>query len=181
MQVVSRPIGRARVHFEAPGHERLKGKMTAFLKWFNAPGEMDLVLKSALAHFWFVTIHPFEDGNGRIARAIADLLLARSEKTAQRFYSMSSQIQQERNAAAQQCATCCNTRRAFTNSATTCNNAPLRCGEQDVAVQILSLRPFSLSGPDRAKDLWRRLDSNRELGAAGGGAHGSPVHPINRV
>ncbi len=98
MQVVSGPIGREKVHCEAPGHDRLKGEMSAFLKWFNAPAEMDLVLKSALAHFWFVTIHPFEDGNGRIARAIAGLLLARSEKTSQRFYSMSAQIRQERSA-----------------------------------------------------------------------------------
>jgi Fic family protein len=98
MQVVSGPIGREKVHFEAPGHDRLKGEMSAFLKWLNSSAEMDLVLKSALAHFWFVTIHPFDDGNGRIARAIADMMLARSEKTAQRFYSMSSQIQQERNA-----------------------------------------------------------------------------------
>jgi len=97
MQVISGPIGREKVHFEAPGHDRLRAEMSAFLKWFNAPSEIDLVLKSALAHFWFVTIHPFEDGNGRIARAIADMLLARSEKTSQRFYSMSAQIQQERN------------------------------------------------------------------------------------
>jgi Fic family protein len=72
--------------------------MSRFLIWFNASPDTDLVFKSALAHFWFVTIHPFEDGNGRIARAIADMLLARSEKTSQRFYSMSSQIQQERKA-----------------------------------------------------------------------------------
>jgi len=98
MQVVSGPIGREKVHFEAPVHCRLKKEMGAFLKWFNAKEETDLVLKSALAHFWFVTIHPFEDGNGRIARAIADMMLARSEKTAQRFYSMSAQIQQERKA-----------------------------------------------------------------------------------
>jgi len=98
MQVVSGPIGRERVHYEAPSHDRLKAEMFAFLKWFNSERETDLVLKSALAHFWFVTIHPFEDGNGRIARAIADLLLARSEHAAQRFYSMSAQIQQERNA-----------------------------------------------------------------------------------
>ncbi len=98
MQVVSGPIGREKIHFEAPGHERLKAEMSAFIKWFNSENQTDLVLKSALAHFWFVTIHPFEDGNGRIARAIADLLLARSENTAQRFYSMSAQIQQERNA-----------------------------------------------------------------------------------
>ncbi len=98
MQVVSGPIGREKVHFEAPGHERLKHEMAAFLKWLNSAPETDLVLKSALAHFWFVTIHPFEDGNGRIARAIADMILARSEKTVQRFYSMSAQIQKERNA-----------------------------------------------------------------------------------
>jgi Fic family protein len=96
MQVVSGPLGRERVHYEAPAHERLKMEMTRFLKWFNAPPETDLVLKSALAHFWFVTIHPFDDGNGRIARVIADLLLARSEKSSQRFYSMSAQIQRER-------------------------------------------------------------------------------------
>jgi Fic family protein len=98
MQVVSGPIGREKVHFEAPGHGRLKKEMAVFLKWFNAKEETDPVLKSALAHFWFVTIHPFEDGNGRIARAIADMMLARSERTAQRFYSMSAQIQQERKA-----------------------------------------------------------------------------------
>lgn len=98
MQVVSGPIGREKVHFEAPGHDRLKGEMAAFLKWFNASDKTDLVLKSGIAHLWFVTIHPFEDGNGRIARAIADLLLARSENTAQRFYSMSAQIRQERSA-----------------------------------------------------------------------------------
>ncbi len=96
MQVVSGPIGREKIHFEAPGHERLKAEMSTFLKWFNASPDTDLVLKSALAHFWFVTIHPFEDGNGRIARAIADMMLARSEQTSQRFYSMSAQIQQER-------------------------------------------------------------------------------------
>jgi len=98
MQVVSGPIGREKVHFEAPSHDRLKTEMAAFLKWLNTDTGTDLVLKSALAHFWFVTIHPFEDGNGRIARAIADMMLARSEKTSQRFYSMSAQIQQERSA-----------------------------------------------------------------------------------
>jgi Fic family protein len=98
MQVVSGPIGREKVHYEAPDYDRLKDEMSAFLKWFNSESETDLVLKSALAHFWFVTIHPFEDGNGRIARAIADMMLARSEKNAQRFYSMSAQIQQERSA-----------------------------------------------------------------------------------
>jgi Fic family protein len=98
MQVVSGPIGRETVHYQAPGHERLKKEMTRFIKWFNTAPEMDPVMKSALAHFWFVTVHPFDDGNGRIARAIADMMLARSEKSPQRFYSMSSQIQRERNA-----------------------------------------------------------------------------------
>lgn len=96
MQVVSGPYGREKVHYEAPSYGRLKKEMTHFIKWFNASSEADLVVKSALAHFWFVTIHPFDDGNGRIARAIADMMLARSEKSSQRFYSMSSQIQHER-------------------------------------------------------------------------------------
>lgn len=97
MQVVSGPIGHETVHYEAPGRERLKKEMTRFIQWCNTPPEMDPVIQSALAHFWFVTIHPFDDGNGRIARAIADMMLARSEKSAQRFYSMSSQIQRERD------------------------------------------------------------------------------------
>ena len=71
--------------------------MQSFLKWFEAPPGMDLVLKAALAHLWFVMIHPVDDGNGRIARAIADMVLARSENSPQRFYSMSAQIRQERN------------------------------------------------------------------------------------
>jgi Fic family protein len=98
MQVVSGPVGRERVHYEAPIASRLKKEMRAFLKWFNADSGIDLVLKSAIAHLWFVTIHPFEDGNGRIARAIADMALARSEKSSQRFYSMSAQIRVERKA-----------------------------------------------------------------------------------
>jgi Fic family protein len=98
MQVVSGPIGREKVHYEAPDFDRLKKEMARFIKWCNNSSDIDPVIKSALAHFWFVTIHPFEDGNGRIARAIADMMLARSEKTSQRFYSMSSQIQRERNA-----------------------------------------------------------------------------------
>ena len=98
MQVVSGPIGREQVHYEAPDAKRLKKETARFLKWCNTPPTVDPVIQSALAHFWFVTIHPFEDGNGRIARAIADLMLARSEKTAQRFYSMSAQIQRERKA-----------------------------------------------------------------------------------
>jgi Fic family protein len=96
MQVVSGPMGKERVHYEAPGAERLKREIKRFLNWFNKDDGMDLVLKAGVAHLWFVTIHPFDDGNGRIARAIADMLLARSERTAQRFYSMSSPIRQER-------------------------------------------------------------------------------------
>ena len=98
MQVISGPIGRERVHFEAPAAARLPDEMARFLAWFEGEGALDPVLKAALAHLWFVTIHPFEDGNGRIARAIADMALARSEGTPQRFYSMSSQIQRERSA-----------------------------------------------------------------------------------
>ena len=98
MQVVSGPIGRERVHFEAPAAALLSQEMGAFLDWFNAPPDIDEVLKAALAHLWFVTIHPFDDGNGRIARAIADMALARSEGSPQRFYSMSSQIRRERAA-----------------------------------------------------------------------------------
>lgn len=98
MQVVSGPIGREHVHYEAPFAERLEKEMQTFLEWFNGNADgIDPVLKAALAHLWFVTIHPFEDGNGRIARAIADLALARSEQSAQRFYSMSAQIHRERS------------------------------------------------------------------------------------
>lgn len=98
MQVVSGAYGHEKVHYEAPSYDRLEKEMIHFFEWFNSPSDMDLVIKSALAHFWFVTIHPFDDGNGRIARAIADMLLARSEQSSERFYSMSSQIQQERKA-----------------------------------------------------------------------------------
>ncbi|NML89165.1 Fic family protein [Sphingobium sp. TB-6] len=97
MQVVSGPIGRERVHYEAPGSERLDAEMTRFLDWFET-ATPDPALKAGIAHLWFVTIHPFDDGNGRIARAIADLALARAEGTAQRFYSMSAQIRIERKA-----------------------------------------------------------------------------------
>ena len=97
MQVVSGPFGREHVHFSAPPAKRVAVEMNAFLAWFNAPPTTDPVIKAALAHLWFVTIHPFEDGNGRIARAIADLALARSENTPQRFYSMSAQIRAVRN------------------------------------------------------------------------------------
>ena len=98
MQVVSGPFGREKVHFEAPDAARLDREMANFLEWFEGEASLEPVLKSAVAHLWFVTIHPFEDGNGRIARAIADLALARSERNPQRFYSMSSQIRVERRA-----------------------------------------------------------------------------------
>jgi Fic family protein len=101
MRVVSGPMGRERVHFEAPHAARLAAEMRQFLDWFNASppaaeAPIDPVLKAGVAHFWFVTIHPFDDGNGRIARAIADLALARADGTKDRFYSMSSQIEAER-------------------------------------------------------------------------------------
>ena len=98
MQVVSGPVGKERVHFEAIPAARIPKEMTGFLDWFNRRPDTDEVLHAALAHLWFVTIHPFDDGNGRIARAIADMALARSEKSPQRFYSMSTQIRQERDA-----------------------------------------------------------------------------------
>ncbi len=98
MQVVSGSIGRERVHYEAPVAASLDKEMKTFIDWFNNNGAIEPVLKAGMAHLWFDTIHPFDDGNGRIARAIADMALARSEKSAQRFYSMSAQIQQERNA-----------------------------------------------------------------------------------
>ncbi len=97
MQVISGPIGRERVHFEAPAAARLPEEMARFLAWFETRESLDPVLKAAIAHLWFITIHPFEDGNGRMARAIADMALARSEGTPQRFYSMSSQIRRERS------------------------------------------------------------------------------------
>lgn len=96
MQVVSGPIGKESVHFEAPSAEKLEAEMATFLKWLNTDGNFDPVLKAAIAHFHFVTIHPFEDGNGRIGRAIADLMLARADGTSERFYSMSAQIEAER-------------------------------------------------------------------------------------
>jgi Fic family protein len=96
MQVVSGPIGKERVHYEAPAADRVRDEMKKFLEWFENDNSTDLVLKAGVAHLWFVTIHPFDDGNGRIARAIADMVLARSEHSPQRFYSMSAQIRQER-------------------------------------------------------------------------------------
>jgi Fic family protein len=98
MQVVSGPLGKEHVHFEAPEATRLDKEMQTFLDWFNGDVAIDPVLKAGLAHLWFVTIHPFHDGNGRIARAIADMALARSEGSPQRFYSMSAQIREERGA-----------------------------------------------------------------------------------
>ena len=95
MQVVSGAIGREKVHYEAPPAERLPQEMAKFLRWFEQPGDIDPLFIAGLAHLWFLTIHPFDDGNGRIARAIADMSLARSEKTGQRFYSMSAQIRRE--------------------------------------------------------------------------------------
>lgn len=97
MQVVSGPIGRQHVHYQAPPAERLDAEMRAFLDWFNRRGEPEGLLRAGLAHLWFVTIHPFEDGNGRVARAIADQALAQSENSGQRYYSMSSQIRKERS------------------------------------------------------------------------------------
>lgn len=96
MQVVSGPIGHERVHFEAPEAQRLPGEMKRFLDWFNQALDLDPVVKAALAHLWFITIHPFEDGNGRIARAIADMALARADGSKDRYYSMSAQIEAER-------------------------------------------------------------------------------------
>jgi Fic family protein len=98
MRVVSGTYGREKVHYEAPAADRLEHEMREFLTWFNLDDKLDPVVKAAVAHLWFVTIHPFDDGNGRIARAIADMSLARSESSPQRFYSMSAQIQLERQA-----------------------------------------------------------------------------------
>jgi Fic family protein len=98
MEVVSGPFGKERVHYTAPPADRLDIETECFLNWFNGRQEMDWVLKAGLAHLWFVTLHPFDDGNGRIARAIADMTLARSEGSTQRFYSMSAQIRSERKA-----------------------------------------------------------------------------------
>jgi Fic family protein len=95
MQVVSGALGKEKVHFQAPDSDLLEKEMTRFIDWFNEH-EMDLVIKAAIAHLWFVTIHPFEDGNGRITRALTDMLLARADNSSQRFYSLSAQIRLER-------------------------------------------------------------------------------------
>ncbi|ENO84083.1 filamentation induced by cAMP protein Fic [Thauera linaloolentis 47Lol = DSM 12138] len=99
MQVVSGPVGRQKVHYEAPPAEYLPPEMDRFLAWMNGPKTMEpALIRAGLGHLWFVTLHPFDDGNGRIARAIGDLLLARADGSPQRFYSLSAQIQRERKA-----------------------------------------------------------------------------------
>ena len=97
MQVVSGAIHRQKVHYEAPPAHLLNAEMLNFLNWFNVDQHDDPIVKAGLAHLWFVTIHPFEDGNGRIARAVGDMALARAEQSAQRYYSLSAQIQHDRN------------------------------------------------------------------------------------
>ena len=97
MQVVSGTMGREKVHYEAPPAMRLPDEMSQFLDWFDRPSDIDPILRAGLAHLWFVTIHPFDDGNGRIARAVADMTLARAESSRKRFYSTSAQIRRERN------------------------------------------------------------------------------------
>lgn len=96
MQVVSGPVGREKVHYEAPPARALPHETTAFLDWFNAPVVGDALIHAGLAHLWLVTLHPFDDGNGRISRAVGDMALARAEGSAQRYYSLSAQIQRER-------------------------------------------------------------------------------------
>lgn len=98
MQVVSGAMGKETVHFQAPAAKYLNKEMAAFLKWFNASPNLDLLLKASLAHLWFLTLHPFDDGNGRMARALSDLLLTRADGTNRRYYSMSAQIRKERKA-----------------------------------------------------------------------------------
>ena len=96
MQVISGPMGKEKVHFEAPNSDLLEKEMSSLLNWFSQNNKIDLVLKASIAHLWFVTIHPFDDGNGRITRALTDMLLAQADKSNQRFYSMSAQIRIER-------------------------------------------------------------------------------------
>jgi Fic family protein len=96
MQVVSGALGKEKVHFQAPPAERIEQEMQGFLEWVENEKELDLVLKAAIAHLWFITIHPFDDGNGRIARSITDMILARSDNSSRRFYSLSAQIRLER-------------------------------------------------------------------------------------
>jgi Fic family protein len=96
MQVVSGPVQRRRVHYEAPPAATLHAEVSEFLRWFNAPYDDDHVIMAGIAHLWFVTLHPFEDGNGRIARAVGDMALARADHGMQRYYSLSAQLQRER-------------------------------------------------------------------------------------
>jgi len=96
MRVVSGPVGKKNVHYQAPDAESIDNEMNVFLEWLNSRQNIDLVLKAGIAHLWFVTIHPFEDGNGRIARAITDMILAQSDEQSYRFYSMSTQIRKQR-------------------------------------------------------------------------------------
>jgi Fic family protein len=96
MQVVSGPVGIEKIHYQAPSPGQVKSEMDVYLSWLNTDTKIDIVLKAAIAHFWFIIIHPFEDGNGRIARAISDYLLARADNSSQRFYSLSTQILIER-------------------------------------------------------------------------------------
>jgi Fic family protein len=96
MQIVSGAMGKEKIHYEAIKPQFVKEEMDKFLNWFNNDHQLDLVLKAAIAHFWFIIIHPFDDGNGRISRALSDMLLAKAESSGERFYSMSSQILEER-------------------------------------------------------------------------------------
>jgi len=96
MQVVSGAAGREKVNYEGPAAEKVPAEMMHFLDWFNSAQEIDAVIKAGVAHLWFVTIHPFEDGNGRITRAITDMQLARADRSEQRVYSMSAQIEREK-------------------------------------------------------------------------------------
>jgi len=96
MQVVSGPIDKEKVHYQAPAAENIDQEMQLFFEWFNSIQDIDLVIKAGIAHIWFVTVHPFEDGNGRIARALTDMIMAQSDKQPHRFYSMSTQIRKER-------------------------------------------------------------------------------------
>ncbi len=96
MQVVSGAMGKEKVHFQAPAYARVNSEMQRFLDWFDTAGSTDPALKAAVAHPWFITIHPFADGNGRMARALTDMLLARADGSSQRFYGMSARIRKER-------------------------------------------------------------------------------------
>lgn len=96
MQVISGPMGKEKVHYQAPDSDNIPFQMKLFLEWANDNQKIDPVLKSAIAHLWFVTIHPFDDGNGRIARTIMDLFLARADEMPRRFYSMSTEIRKQR-------------------------------------------------------------------------------------